>query len=78
MFDSRKAAYQSLLVLSATFSILSVIVIFSTFPIFYLYFDRVKLDIRNEMTFCKKSAEKVFHFVNEVEYYDPRRPRLLE
>lgn len=75
---SRKFAYQSVLVIAATLALLSVIIIFVTFPVFYTYFARVKMELAFEMKFCKKSAENVFNFVNEVEYYDPKRETLLD
>uniref|UniRef100_A0A8R1EXH6 Col_cuticle_N domain-containing protein n=1 Tax=Caenorhabditis japonica TaxID=281687 RepID=A0A8R1EXH6_CAEJA len=78
MVNSRKAAYQTVLVIAATLSVLSIIVIFSTFPFFYTYFARVKMELARDMRNCKKSAENMFNFVNKVEYYDPFRKTLLD
>lgn len=75
---SKKFAYQTVLVIAATLSILSVIMIFMTFPIFYTYFARIKMDMLHEVKFCKNTAENVFNFVNEVEYFDPNRKTLLD
>ncbi|PIC17123.1 hypothetical protein B9Z55_023472 [Caenorhabditis nigoni] len=61
-----------------TLSILSVIMIFATFPFFYAYFAKVKMELLHEMKTCKNSAVNVFNFVNEVEYFEPKRERLLD
>lgn len=76
--NSRKTAYQSVLVIAATLSILSVIMIFMTFPFFYAYFAKVKMELLNEMRTCKNSAANVFNFVNEVEYFEPSREQILD
>ncbi|CAA90658.1 Nematode cuticle collagen N-terminal domain-containing protein [Caenorhabditis elegans] len=78
MHFTRKYAYQTVLAIAATLSIISVITIFMTFPCFYTYFARVKMDLQHEMKFCKKSAEKVFYFVNEVGYFDRKREMSLD
>ncbi|CAI5450208.1 unnamed protein product [Caenorhabditis angaria] len=65
----KTSAYSYVLYISATISLCSIFMIFSTLPLLYDYIYAIKDEISEELSICKRNAQNIYYEVNSIQMY---------